>query len=158
MATATETIDFPAHLLPELYRLFCLWEEDFKDDEGNPLPGRGELLAWAEQEINKAPYEVEEGLQLWGLFQRHPANRLARLESISNNLSAVLTQEEAETYPALEHLFDLIQDLKKQAAAPSAPWETETRKGEPVVSMSFRQNVPTYKVEIHEVEIRKGEG
>ena len=129
MTQQLTAISFPAHLLPELYQLFCLWGTDFIDRDGELLPGRGELLRWAEEEILKAPYEVEEDLQVRLLFQGHPAERLARVESIRNNLSNVLTQEEADTYPVLESLYDLIQDLKKQAAAPSAPWGNESREG-----------------------------
>ena len=39
------------------------------------------------------------------------AERLAELRAIHERLSELLTDTEADTYPAIEHLSDLIDDL-----------------------------------------------
>jgi hypothetical protein len=40
------------------------------------------------------------------------ADRVAALWSLYEQLDALITPEEIETYPALEHLGDLINDLQ----------------------------------------------
>ena len=44
------------------------------------------------------------------------AQRLAALEKTYELIAALITDEEAETYPVLDHLADLLDDLRPEAA------------------------------------------
>jgi hypothetical protein len=56
----TSTIDFPAHLLPELWGLFIKWRKDFACPKANALPLRDELWDWAEHHTREALIAIGE--------------------------------------------------------------------------------------------------
>ena len=45
-----------------------------------------------------------------------PAQRLAALDKTYELIATLITDDEAETYPVLDHLADLLADLRLEAA------------------------------------------